>query len=130
MALEVLPSPQRLIVRHEEQLVPPVEQLGNADRAIDLETEIVPLEGILGLVIGGERVRRCIQLVVAQELEQRAVILVAARLRQHVDLRGFMAELGRIDAGLHFELLQRVDGWQDDIGIEVRIGVETPSSVK
>ena len=33
------------------------------------------------------------------------------------------AELGRIDAGLHLELLQRIDGGHHDERIEVRVGV-------
>ncbi len=34
-----------------------------------------------------------------------------------------MAELGGIDAGLHLEFLQRVDGRQHDVGVEIGVGV-------
>ena len=64
-----------------------------------------------------------VHLVVAEELEERAVILVRAGLGQHVDLGGLAAELGRIDAGLHLEFLQRVDRRHDHEGVEIRVGV-------
>jgi len=51
------------------------------------------------------------------------VIDVAARLGQHVDLRGLVAKLGGINAGLHFELLKRVDGGKHDVGEEVGVGI-------
>ena len=51
------------------------------------------------------------------------MILVAAGLGGHVDLRGVVAELGGIDAGLHLEFLQRVDGRQHDVGIEIGVGI-------
>ena len=70
-----------------------------------------------------KRVVLGVELVVAEELEQRSVIVVGARLGGDVDLCRLAAELGRIDAGLNLELLQRVDGRLDDVGVEVRVGV-------
>ena len=92
-------------------------------RTVDFEPVVVPFEGRFYGVSGGEGVRHRIELVVAQELEQGAVIGVAARLRHDVNLGGLMAELGGVDAGLHLELLDRVDGREHHVGREVRIGV-------
>ena len=38
-------------------------------------------------------------------------------------MAGFPAELGRVDAGLNLELLQRVDRRQDGVSVEIHIGV-------
>ena len=51
------------------------------------------------------------------------MILVAAGLGEHVDLGGVAPELGRVNAGLHLELLQRVDRGQDHVGVEVGVGI-------
>ena len=65
-----------------------------------------------------------VEIVVADELEQRTVIRVAAGFGQHVDLRRFVAEFGGIDAGLHFEFLDGIDRGKDDIGVEIGVGVD------
>ena len=72
---------------------------------------------------GGKRKGRGIEVVIADELEQRTVKCVAAGLGKDVDLRRPMAELGGIDAGLHLEFLQGIDRGKDDIGVEIGIGV-------
>src|SRR5581483_5785135 len=122
-ALERLASPKSLIIGHKEQLVLAIKQLWDAYGPVKFKTEIVPLERILLLMNGGERERRGIQLLIAQELEQRAVVPVASRFREHVDLGGFVAELGRIDAGLYLKFLQGIDRWQDNIRVEVRVRI-------
>src|SRR5438093_13770210 len=71
----------------------------------------------------GECVRLSVQGIVAEEFEQRAMVGVAARLGEHVDLRALMSELRGVNTGLNFELLNRVNRGKDDIGIEIRIGV-------
>src|SRR3989449_8327718 len=64
-----------------------------------------------------------IELVVAKELEHRSVKLVCSGLGQNIDLRCGAPELGRKDSGLNLELLQRIDRWQEDIGVEVHVGI-------
>ena len=71
----------------------------------------------------GERVRLGVELLVAQEFEDRGVVLVAARLGDDVHLRALVPELRRVDAGLDLELLDRVDRGQGDVVLEVRVGV-------
>src|SRR5262249_30485975 len=80
-------------------------------------------EGILGGAYGSEGVRVRVHFVVAQELEQRTVILIGAGLGEHVDLRSLPAELCRIDPGLYLELLQCVDGWHHDECIEIGVRI-------
>src|SRR5262249_28114377 len=65
-----------------------------------------------------------VEIVVADELEKRTVESVAAGFGQHVDLRRFVAEFCGIDAGLHLEFLQSIDRGQDDIRVEIGIGVD------
>ena len=49
--------------------------------------------------------------------------LVCSGLGQNIDLRCGAPELGRKDSGLNLELLQCIDGWQEDIGVEVHVGI-------
>ena len=49
--------------------------------------------------------------------------LVRAGLGDDVHLAGRAAELGRVDAGLHLELFERVDRRQQNIRVEVDVGV-------
>src|SRR5207244_3083828 len=86
------------------------------------EAVLVPLEWILR-PLAGERVLSRVQLVVAEELEQGSVDLVRSRLRRNIDLGGGAPELGRKDSGLDLELLQSVDRGQEDVGVEVHVGV-------
>src|SRR6266853_6349688 len=97
-ALRTLPLPQPLVIRHEEQFVPAVVELGNDDGAVNLVAEVVPLEGRLDGTYRGKRVRDGIEFVVADELKKRTVIGVAAGLGEHVDLRRLMTEFGGIHA--------------------------------
>ena len=61
--------------------------------------------------------------VVAKEVESRSVVTVAAALGRNIDLSQFAAELGRIDSGLNFELLQGVNRRQNNIEVEIDIGI-------
>src|SRR5262245_48368268 len=70
-----------------------------------------------------ESVGLSIQSIVAKEFEQRAVIGIAAGLRQYVDLGALMPELGGINTDLNFELLNRVNRRKYDVGVEIRVGV-------
>ena len=103
-------------LRHEEQLVA-------EHRAVRLEAEVVPLERRLGRVDAGEGVGLGVEFLVAEEFEDRAVEGVAARLGDDVHLRALVTELGRVDAGLDLELLDRIDRRQGDVVVEVRVGV-------
>src|SRR5258706_11635533 len=51
------------------------------------------------------------------------MVLIRAALGRDIDLRGFMPEFGGVDAGLHFEFLQRVDGRQEGVGVEIDVCV-------
>ena len=87
--------------------------------------ELMPLERRLrrhGLR-GREGVRTRVELVVAVEFEHGAMEGVRARLGDDVHLAGGAAELGRIDAGLHLEFLERVNRRQEDVGVEIDVGV-------
>ena len=57
------------------------------------------------------------------EFEHRAVQAVRARLRDHVHLARLAPEFGGVDAGLHLEFFERVDRRQEDVGVEVDVGV-------
>src|SRR5262245_41263592 len=48
---------------------------------------------------------------------------IRAGFGDDVHLAGGAAELRRIDAGLYFEFLERVDGRQEDVGVEIDVGV-------
>ena len=72
---------------------------------------------------GGEGVRARVELVVAVELEHGAAEGVRPRLGHDVHLAGGASELRGVDAGLHLELFQRVDRRQEDVGIEIDVGV-------
>ena len=48
---------------------------------------------------------------------------VRARLGDDVHLTGGTSELGRVDAGLDLEFLERIDRRQEDIGVEIDVGV-------
>ena len=52
-----------------------------------------------------------------------SVILIAAALRDHVDLRRVVAVLGRIDAGLHLHFLNGVDRGLHDIAVEIHVSI-------
>ena len=51
------------------------------------------------------------------------MVFIGSALGGDVHLRGFVPELGRVNAGLHFEFLQGVDGGQEQVGIEIDVGV-------
>jgi len=55
--LRILPLPEGFIVRHKKQPVLAIEELRNANRAVQLEAELVPLEGILLLRLAGKKNR-------------------------------------------------------------------------
>jgi hypothetical protein len=57
------------------------------------------------------------------EFEHGSVEAVRARFGDDVDLTRATSEFGRVNAGLDLELLQRIDRWQEDIGVEVDVGV-------
>ena len=115
-----------LEVRHEEELVTALEHLRDPDGAAQSEAVLIPLEGLLPWRYRCESVLERVYLVVAVEFEERAVELVCPRLGRDVNLARRPPELGREDAGLHLELLQRVDRRQDHVGVEVHIGVLDP----
>jgi hypothetical protein len=52
--------------------------------------------------------------------------LVRAGLCGGADLRCGAAELSRIDAGLHFKLLNGINGRLNDVGVEIHIRVLDP----
>ena len=87
--------------------------------------ELIPPEVwfFRGGLSGRERVRAGVELLVAVELEDRAVEGVRARLGHDVHLARGPSELRRVDAGLHLEFFQRVDRRQEDVGVEVDVGV-------
>ena len=66
---------------------------------------------------------KCVRVIVAQEVEAGAVIIVSAALGDHVDLGRVVTVLGGIDAGLHLQFLDGVDGGLDHKGVEVHIAV-------
>ena len=86
-------------------------KIGAAERAAELVLLEVRL-GAAGAVV--EEVVR-VERVVAVELEAAAVQRVRARLDLQVDDAAERpAELGRVGAGLHLELVERVDAREDD----------------
>src|SRR5579884_3849839 len=70
-----------------------------------------------------ECIRLSVQDIVAEEFKEGAVINIATRLGKHVDLSSFVSVLCGIDTGLNFELLDRVNRWERNVGVEVRVGV-------
>ncbi|MCA2968151.1 MAG: hypothetical protein INH43_06520 [Acidobacteriaceae bacterium] len=70
-----------------------------------------------------EEVGSGVGFVVAEELEQGAVVLVGAAFGGDVNLAGTAAEFGGVDTGLDLELLEGFDGGEDDVEIEVDVGV-------
>src|SRR5262249_52025862 len=122
---ELTPQPalfEPLEVRHEEKPVLPVVDLRQPNRPAQREAVLVPLEGF-PLAFTSECILPRIELVIAKELEQRSVKLVCSGLGRHIDLRCGAPEFGRKDSGLNLELLQRIDRWQEDIGVEVHVGI-------
>ena len=117
-SLELLPIPVALEIRHEEQMVLPHRAAGRVAVLIPFERRFRR-----GGLRGGEGVRPGVQRIVAVELEQGSVECVRARFRDHVHLARPTAEFGGIHAGLHLEFLERVDRRQEDIGVEVDVGV-------
>ena len=67
-----------------------------------------------------------VELVIANKFVNPAVILVGPALRGHVNLAGCVTEFGRVNPALHFELLQHVHIGQNEIRVEIRIGVGHP----
>src|SRR5438552_15454288 len=122
---ELTPQPalfEPLEVRHEEEPVLPVVDLRQPNRAAQCEAVLVPLEG-LPRAFTRECILPRIELVIAKELEHRSVELVCSGLGRNVDLRCGAPELGWKDSSLDLELLQRIDGWQEDISVEVHVGI-------
>src|SRR5438093_3918901 len=122
---ELTPQPalfEPLEVRHEEKPVLPVVDLRQPNRTAQREAVLVPLKRL-----SQAYTRKCIlariELVVAKELEHRSVKLVCPGLGRNIDLRRGAPELGRKDSSLNLELLQRIDGWQEDIGVEIHVGI-------
>src|SRR5690606_9911440 len=103
---------QAFVVGHKEHAVLDHRSSSRKTKLVAAERGTISTEPAVGL-----------DLVVAQELVNRAVELVGSRLGGHDDLRGGLAVLGRVDAGLNLELLDRVDRRTNDEGVEVRIGV-------
>src|SRR4051812_28900720 len=69
----------------------------------------------------GERKGRSIQLVIPEELEQSAMIVVGARLGRDVYLSGLTTELGWVHSRLDFELLDGVYRWLEQVEVEVDV---------
>src|SRR5881409_1096472 len=114
---ELTPQPallEPLEVRHEEQPVLPVVDLRQPNRTAQREAVLVPLEG-LPQAFTSECILARIELVIAKELEHGSVKLFCSGLGQNIDLRRGAPELGRKDSSLNLELLERIDGWQEDI---------------
>src|ERR1035441_10216695 len=93
--------------------------LFRSDRATEAGTELVL---VVGGPYSGERVTglRNVKKVlgvgdgVAEELERRSVKSIGPRLGDHVNHRaGHTADVGREEAGLHFDLLYSVNGRLD-----------------
>src|SRR5438093_1089989 len=122
---ELTPQPalfEPLEVRHEEKPVLPVVDLWQPKRTAQREAVLVPLEG-LPQAFTSECILPRIELVIAKELEQCSVKLICSGLGRNIDLGCGAPELGRKDSGLNLELLQRIDRWQEDIGVEVHVGI-------
>ena len=115
--------------RRSASKLPMKNNLSREHRAVRLEAEVVPLERRLVGVDAGEGVRLGVELLVAEEFEDRAVERVAARLGDDVHLRALVPELRRVDAGLDLELLDRVDRRQGDVVLKFGSVLLTPSSV-
>src|ERR1700684_2406644 len=98
-----------LVSEEEERLVGLVE-VRNAERAAHCAAKLVALERVDGLAVGGgviAEVRCCIQVAIADELEQVAVIMAGSALGNNVNhAAGVLAVLGVVVAGLDAELLQ------------------------
>src|SRR5262249_42042058 len=60
---------------------------------------------------------------VAKEFEQRAMICIAARLREDVHLSALVPEFRRVNADLNFKLLNRINRGKRDICIEVWVSI-------
>src|SRR5262249_7614094 len=73
-----------------------------------------------------EKVRTRVELVIANELESGAVKLVSPAAGGDVHLPGGASELGGIDPRLDLEFLEGFDGREDDIEIEIDVGVGDP----
>src|SRR5262249_46068796 len=104
----------------------PEELLRQPDRAAEREAVLIPFERLLRRVLcahAGEVVGARIQRVIAQKLEERAVIVARAGFGRDVDLRRSAPELRREDARLHLELLHGVSRRQDDRRVEVHVCV-------
>ena len=122
--LLLLSQPESLVVRHEEQLIPAVEQPGNLHRSPEREAELIPLEGSGLGAHAGKGIRSRIERVVANEFEDRPVILIRSALGGDVHLRRLATEFSRIHAGLDLEFLHAIDRGQERVGVEVDVLID------
>ena len=51
------------------------------------------------------------------------MVFIRAGLSGDVDLSGGAAELGGVNTGLDLKLLKRIDGWLENVGVEINVGV-------
>ena len=115
-----LPNRPELVGKEEPGPVLPVEQARDQDGASQGRAQLVALEFRLPLF---EEVAG-VQIVVPVEPVQVSMKLVAAALGHGGDLTaGTHAVLGRVEAGLHVEFLQRV-GARLEGGVPVSVGEE------
>ena len=115
------PVPQLFQVRHEKEPVLAVEDFRDRDRAAQSEAVLVAAERILGALRLQPLPR--VERGVPQKFERRAVVIIGAGFGSDVDLGRAAAKLGRVNAGLHLELLDRIHGRADDPRIPVRVRV-------
>src|SRR5262249_49837557 len=90
---------QSFEVRKKEEAVanhPPAER----------EAVLIAMEG--GLIGRSLAPLPGVELVIAQEFEDCAVVIVGTGFRGDIDLPGIASELGRVDPALYFEFLERV----------------------
>src|SRR6202022_2873569 len=88
------------------------------------ESVLIPFERSSWGLHGCKLIRLGVEGVVAEKLEDRPVIRVRPALGGDIDLRDLPPKFGRVDAGLHLELLDAVDRGQERIRVEVHILID------
>jgi hypothetical protein len=63
------------------------------------------------------------KIVVAEEFEDGSVESVRTRFGGDIDLAGRASEFSRINAGLNLKFGERIDGGQENVAVEVGVGI-------
>src|SRR5207253_8957084 len=119
--LRLIAQPEPFVIGHEEQAVSAIEDFWNLDRTAQCKAELVPLKRRGGGHAAREGVGTGVESAVAKKLKHRAVVSIRSAPSRDVDLGGFTPEFGGIDAGLHLEFLQSVDGGEECVGVKVDV---------